>query len=118
MPQLTELLKQGDLVCTRKFVETFANGLIVFSLYLKPAEQARIDQLLKQFSLLHLVPKSRLTPSFLSGEFSAEEYTYTSAVSRFVYYFINQRTEEFDVLANHLKDDPLNLNRLRLLATR
>jgi len=117
MLQLTELLKQGGLVPTRKFIETFANGIRVFSLYLKPTEQAKIDTLLKQFSMLHLVPKSSLTPMFLSGEYSAEAYTYSSAASRFIYYFIHQQTEEFKALVEHLKNDPVNLGRLRLLHT-
>jgi glutamate dehydrogenase len=122
MLQLTELLKQGDLVPTRKFIETFANGIIVFSLYLRPLASTdlmkrKVDNLLKQFSMLHLVPKSSYTPAFLAGEYTAEQYTYVSAVSRAIYYFISQRSEEFDVLANHLKNDPLNLGRLRLLHT-
>jgi len=117
MLQLTELLKQSELVPVRKFIETFANGMIVFSLYLKPCPQHKIDTLLKQFSLLHLVPKSPLTPNFLSGAWTAEEYTYSSAAARFIYYFINQRSEEFDVLSAHLKNDPINLGRLRLLHT-
>ena len=97
MLQLTELLKGNSLIANRKFIETFANGVIVYSLYLQPAPKASIDALLKQFSMLHLVPESTLTIRFLNGEYSAEQYTYNSAASRFVYYFLNRRSEEFDV---------------------
>jgi glutamate dehydrogenase len=115
MLQLTELLKSNHLVANRKFIETFANGIIVYSLYLQPAVKSSIDNLLKQFSMLHLVPESTLTSRFLSGEYSAESYTYHSASARFVYYFLNRKSEEFDVLAKALKSDPLNFGRLRLL---
>lgn len=120
MLQLTELLKHNELLANRKFIETFANGVIVFSLYIlpSPSQQERIDRLLKQFSMLHLVPESSLTSRFLGGEFTAEQYTYFSAASRFIYYFLNKRSEEFDVLAKSLKNDPMNLGRLRLLQTR
>ena len=118
MLQLTELLKGNQLVANRKFIETFANGVIVYSLYLQPAPKAAIDSLLKQFSMLHLVPESTLTSRFLSGEYTAQQYTYYSAASRFVYYFLKGRSEEFDVLAKALKNDPLNFGRLRLLQTR
>jgi len=120
MLQLTELLKGNNLVANRKFIETFANGIIVFSLYLQPGPNhlARIDTLLKQFSMLHLVPESTLTQRFLGGDYSAEQYTYFSTVSRFVYYFLNKRSEEFDVLSKSLKHDQMNLGRLRLLQTR
>ena len=118
MLQLTELLKGNRLVANRKFIETFANGVIVYSLYLQPAPNAAVDALLKQFSMLHLVPESTLTSRFLSGEYTAQQYTYYSAASRFIYYFLKGRSEEFDVLAKSLKNDPLNLGRLRLLQTR
>ena len=118
MLQLTELLKGNNLVANRKFIETFANGVVVYSLYLNAAPPGAVDSLLKQFSMLHLVPESTLTARFLSGEYSAQQYTYYSAASRFVYYFLKGRSEEFDVLAKSLKNDPLNLGRLRLLQTR
>lgn len=118
MLQLTELLRNNGLTATRKFIETFANGIIVFSLYLQPSTNLQIDSLLQQFSMLHLVPQSTLTARFLSGDYHAEQYTYNSAVSRFIYYFLNKRSEEFDVLAQSLAGDPLNLGRLRLLQTR
>jgi len=120
MLQLTELLKHNGLVANRKFIETFANGIIVFSLYIQPREGhlEKVDTLLKQFSMLHLVPESTLTSRFLNGDYTAEQYTYFSTVSRFIYYFLNKRSEEFDVLAKSLKNDPMNLGRLRLLQTR
>lgn len=118
--QLTELLKSNNLVANRRFIETFANGIIVFSLYIQPSPNhlARVETLLKQFSMLHLVPESTLTSRFLNGDYTAEQYTYFSTVSRFVYYFLNKRSEEFDVLAKSLKNDQMNLGRLRLLQTR
>lgn len=120
MLQLTELLKGNGLVANRKFIETFANGIIVFSLYIQPQANhlQRLDTLLKQFSMLHLVPESTLTQRFLGGDYTAEQYTYFSTVSRFVYYFLNKRSEEFDVLSKSLKNDHMNLGRLRLLQTR
>ena len=88
MLQLTELLKGNNLVANRKFVETFANGVVVYSLYLNDPPPAAVDALLKQFSMLHLVPESTLTSKFLSGEHTAQQYTYYSAVARFSYYFL------------------------------
>jgi ankyrin repeat protein len=118
MLQLTELLKHNGLTANRKFIETFSNGVIVYSLYLQPCSRQSLDNLLKQFSMLHLTPESSLTQRFLSGEYSADQYTYNSAVSRFVYYFLNKRSEEFDILAKAMKGDQLNLGRLRVLQTR
>lgn len=40
-------------------------------------------------------------------------YTYATCASKFVYYFLNRRTEEYTALSQALKNDALNLGRLR-----
>jgi len=93
--------------------------VVVFTIYLKlKNDSPLIGQLINRFSMLHLVPSSMLTAPFIQGSFgwTAEEYTYLTAVSKFIYYFINQRSEEYDALANVLKGDTINLGRLRLLS--
>mgnify|MGYP002383962726 CR=1 FL=1 len=119
MLNLTQLLVRHNLQPVRKFVETFANNLIVFSLYLSPsAPQAQIARLMKQFSMLHLVPQNEiLTPKFLDGSLSAEEYTYLSAAARVLYYIIGQRPDEYNTLSKQFKNDALNMGRLRSLYT-
>jgi len=119
MLNLTQLLVRHNLQPVRKFVETFANNLIVFSLYLSPsAPQSQIARLMKQFSMLHLVPQNEvLTPKFLDGSLSAEEYTYLSAAARVLYYIIGQRPDEYNTLSKQFKNDALNLGRLRSLYT-
>lgn len=114
---LTQLLQQHKLQPTRKFIETFANNFIVFSLYLPgDTPQSAINALLKEFSLLHLVPQNEtLTPKFLDGSLAAEEYAYLSATSRLLFYVISQRPDEYNVLLNAFKNDPVNLGRLRNL---
>lgn len=117
LPQMSELLRQNKLEPYRKFIETFSNGIIVYSLFLFPAPRTALDHFLSHFSLLYLIPKSELTPSFMRGEMSIEEYTYCSSATRFVYYFINQRSEEFIALSRGLSADPISLGRLRMLYT-
>lgn len=120
MLNLTQLLQANNLQPARKFIETFANNIIVFSLYIKPssATQGQISNLMKQFSMLHLVPQSEvLTPRFLDGSISAEEYTYLSATAKLLFYVISSRPDEYDTLSKLFKDDMLNLGRLRNLYT-
>lgn len=115
--QMSELMKQHNLIGVRKFIETFSNGMIVYSLYFQPAPRQAIANFLASFSMLHLIPQSELTALFMDGRLSAEAYTYCSSASRFAYYFINQRSEEFTALNRALANDPLNLGRLRMLYT-
>jgi glutamate dehydrogenase len=124
--QLTELLKQNDMHPERKFVERFANGTQVLSLYVAPDSEmsenafaSKLERLIGGFTLLHMVPRSYLTPFFLQGEFTAPMYAYSSCAARFIYYFINQRSDEYMALSEHLKqqNDTVNLSRLQLMHT-
>lgn len=116
--QLTQLVQQNKLHVLRKFVNTFNNGTVVYSFYFeKPAKEA-VDNFIAQFKLCYLVPPSDLTPRFLNGTLSSDAYGYMSSVSRFVYYFINTREEDYEALLRSLKNDRLNLSRLKLLHSR
>lgn len=120
MLQATQLLENNKLKASRKFLETFANNVHVMSLYIDPtsAQDAEgvVQKFTKQFSMMSLVPQSEvLTPHFLNGAVSAEQYTYLTAASKLIYYTISSRPDEYNSLSEHLKDDQMNLGRLRSL---
>jgi glutamate dehydrogenase len=122
---LTELVNQNGLTASRKFIETFANGVVVYSLYIAPEAKLKAPQmaeklktLTSQFQMLHLIPSSPLTNSLLQNKISANEYIYLTTLSRFVYYFVEQRFEEYDRLADFFKNDPVNLSRLRSMGAK
>jgi len=118
MLKFTEALKYHKIRCSRKFVETFANGLVVYTFYLDPVEQSVIAEFVNEIQLLSLIPGTSMRQLFLQGDLSVEEYAYAASIRKFVYYFLNQRNEEFEVLARALQNDQINLGRLNLLATR
>lgn len=116
---ITQLAKQNDIKVRRKFIVQFANNMTVVSLYVDPAANpASIQKLINQFSMLQIIPTSRLTPLFLQSKLDSHQYAYASAVSRFVYYFINQRTEEYENLLQEFQNDKENLRRLKMMYTR
>jgi len=107
------------MTVSRKFMVTFANNMTVLSLYLHPSVSlADIRNLKQQFSMLQIIPTSSLTPFLLDTTMTSDVYAYASSVSRFVYYFINQRTEEYEKLLHELDTDRINLGRLKLMYTR
>jgi glutamate dehydrogenase len=116
--QMTQLLENNKLKASRKFVESFANNVTVMSLYLDPADAAKVKNFTEEFSMMSLTPQSDvLTPQFLSGAITAEEYSYLSATSKVLYYVISSRSDEYNMLSKHLEKDTLNLGRLRNLYT-
>lgn len=73
---LTELL--GDsMTCTRKYTNTFANGLLVHSLYLEETDTAKIEEFTKRAVTCSLIPRSSMENTMdllTSGSLSANEY--------------------------------------------
>jgi glutamate dehydrogenase len=114
--QLTQLLQQNGLLAARKSINTFANQATIVSLYLVAPPPDALAAFLNQIKLCHILPRSDLTPNFLKGTMSVEEYSYASAVGRFVYYFINARTEEYEALLHSLSG--VNLGRLKSMHTK
>ena len=114
----TEVLKLHKIRCSRKFIQSFANGLIVYTFYLDSIDMNVIHAFINDIKLMSLVPGSSMRQLFLRGSLSVEEYAYAASVRKFIYYFLNQRNEEFDVLARALAADSANLGRLHMLSTR
>lgn len=112
---LTELLGD-DMTCTRKFTNTFANGLLVHSLYLEETDAAKIEQFTKRAVTCSLIPRSSMEDTMdllTSGSLSANEYAYASAGGNFVYYFMGDNHSGLSELRDALADDSTNYNRLQ-----
>lgn len=116
---ITQLTRHNNMLLNRKFIVTFANKMTVMSLYIHPSVAKQdIQNFVQQFNMLQIIPPSALTPMFLNSSINSDTYAYASSVSRFVYYFINQRTEEYEALLHDLQNDKINLGRLKLMYTR
>eukprot|EP01091_Cochliopodium_minus_P001852 TRINITY_DN1181_c0_g1_i1.p1 TRINITY_DN1181_c0_g1~~TRINITY_DN1181_c0_g1_i1.p1 ORF type:complete len:1199 (-),score=411.69 TRINITY_DN1181_c0_g1_i1:74-3670(-) len=116
----------SELSWNRKFVENFSNGLTSYSLYFKYNKnlensviESKLQSLAHQLGLLSILPQeTRITHMFTNKTFSVEEYTYAMSVSRFVYYFMNNKSEEYAMLVKYIKNDPVNLGRLETMHNR
>jgi len=112
---LSMLIARAGLVCIKKYVEHFANGIVAFSFYLPEATQEQLQDLINSASFLYILPRTTLTPLFDSGKLTAEEIVYAYAAWKFSYHFVSRESEEYKVLYNALKDDRVNEDRLKTL---
>eukprot|EP01126_Amoeba_proteus_P062656 TRINITY_DN8557_c0_g2_i3.p1 TRINITY_DN8557_c0_g2~~TRINITY_DN8557_c0_g2_i3.p1 ORF type:complete len:986 (+),score=217.93 TRINITY_DN8557_c0_g2_i3:378-3335(+) len=110
--RFTEVLRTLHLNCGRKFVETFSNGVVVYSFYLVTTNQDLIQKCIHQMLMISLVPSRSLRNLFLDGKLSVEEFAYVSSVKKFIYYFVNQTDDDAQALMKVLSNDPHNLGRL------
>jgi glutamate dehydrogenase len=118
--RITEIVDSiPGMSCGRKYVETTDDGLVVYSLNLKCNKASDVDEFLNKATLLTILPTpSEYDDLLLSRRFTTRQVTYAHAATLFTFYFSAQQSEEFNALAQFLKDDPTNLARLQNMQNR
>jgi glutamate dehydrogenase len=110
---LSDLYHYYGLTSSRKYVEQFANGYTIMSVYLKPAPgntyiskhvpiESSIHQIVKELSLLYCLPQNKFQSHFATGRLSLQETIYAHCVWVFTGHFINRLGSEYQTLASLL----------------
>ncbi|KAI5296443.1 NAD-dependent glutamate dehydrogenase [Ascosphaera acerosa] len=109
---LSDLYHYYGLTTTRKYLESFSNGVTVISLYLRQTNNDRhtggmtfdaiTSQIKKEVSLLYCVPQTKFQEEFSSGTLSLQEIMYAHCVWVFTQHFVNRLGTEFKSLLNIL----------------
>ncbi|KAH7308077.1 NAD-dependent glutamate dehydrogenase [Stachybotrys elegans] len=120
---LSDLYHYYGVTSSRKYVENFANGITVMSLYLRPAMNLEgyfppldesIHQITKEISLLYCLPQNKFHGLFTTGELSLQESVYAHSAWVFVQHFLNRLGPEYASLSEIL--DPKNNAQAALLS--
>jgi glutamate dehydrogenase len=108
---LSDLYHYYGVTSSRKYVEQFANGITIMSVYLRPAMslegkfpplEESIHQITKEISLLYCIPQNKFHNQFLLGELSLQESVYAHASWVFVQHFLNRLGPEYASLSELL----------------
>jgi len=100
---LSDLYHYYDLYSSRKYVETFSNGIAIYSIYLKqagnnpkaPSIESSILQVTKEASLLYCLPSTPFRPLFQQSKLSVQETTYAYVTYIFCQHFLNRLGSEY-----------------------
>ncbi|CRG84640.1 glutamate dehydrogenase [Talaromyces islandicus] len=106
---LSDLYHYYRLTSSRKYLESFSNGINVISLYLRPIPnpeisqkhppiEAAIHQIMKEVSLLYCIPRNRFQNHFASGRLSLQETIYSHCAWIFIQQFLNRLGSEYTSL--------------------
>lgn len=104
---LSDLANYYKLFTTRKYVEQFANGVSIISMYVtsthkKSPVDLSIYQVIKEASLLYCIPNNFFQDRFTQGELSLQESIYAQCGVIFVTHFLNRLGPEYNNLASIL----------------
>lgn len=104
---ISDVLESHGLRSVHKYIAQFANGLTIYSIYL-PAEvdEATLDKLREDVSLLYLLPHSALTPLFRAGKLTAQETVYAYAGWKFTHQFLTRYSDVYQQLSTAFTNDP------------
>lgn len=101
---LTELYRAHDLHSTRKYVETYKNGMRTLSLYLYGGDDVsrRVQVVADQLAALYVLPRLELTALALS-DLSVPANAYAHVACKFVHQFLSSiEDSEFQSLMQSL----------------
>jgi glutamate dehydrogenase len=117
MSAITQLMRKEKLNCPRKYIEPFSNGYVVHSLhFVATPEQCR--HFADQASFTFMLPRTSLTPLYADNKLNLKEVAYAYAAWKFSFHFLKRSSEEFNMLWNQMKNDPVSQSRLLQLKKR
>eukprot|EP00730_Choanoeca_flexa_P020065 TRINITY_DN9807_c0_g2_i1.p1 TRINITY_DN9807_c0_g2~~TRINITY_DN9807_c0_g2_i1.p1 ORF type:complete len:1038 (+),score=326.03 TRINITY_DN9807_c0_g2_i1:113-3226(+) len=112
------------LFASTKFVEPFANGVVVYSFFLRPLVAVvdesgtamcpkddfvkRVERVARDVRLHYVLPQHNLTPLLQSATLSAEEVAYTFCAWKFAFHFLNRGQgahQQLSEMLRHAGDD-------------
>lgn len=64
-------------------MEAFSTGVTIYTFYLQTTDLNLINEFLTKVKLISIVPGRTLSPHFLDGSLSVEEFAYASAVRKY-----------------------------------
>ncbi|CAI5757965.1 unnamed protein product [Candida verbasci] len=103
---LSDLANYYKLQVTRKYVEQFANGITIISMYVTSKSKTPVDlsiyQVIKEASLLYCIPHNYFHDRFIDGELSLQEAIYAQCGAVFVTHFLNRLGPEYSKLSSLL----------------
>ncbi|KAK4048479.1 NAD-dependent glutamate dehydrogenase [Microbotryomycetes sp. JL221] len=106
---LSDLYHSYDFYSTRKYVESFSNGITIISLYLSPLkgqpQEASVLQIMKESSLIYVLPNN---PFFAAtSQLSVQESAYAYSGWIFAQHFLNRLGSSYAALKDLLDEsDP------------
>jgi glutamate dehydrogenase len=116
---ISDVLNSHHLVSNRKYIEQFANGKTVFSIYLDRIEDSKLIQdLVEDISLVYAIPESPISELFREGKLNAQETVFGVSAWSFAHQFLSGYNAEYLKLSDALEDSPELLGILRNLKTK
>lgn len=116
---ISDVINSHGIASTRKYIEQFANGKTVYSIYLDAGcEEKILKNLIDDISLVYVIPKSPLSTLFREGKLTAQETVFGVSAWSFAHQFLTEYNEEYVKLVEVLKASPELVGILRDMKTR
>jgi len=111
---ITDLYHSLSLYSPKKYVDQFANGITMFSVYLRPRKDVgqswtpeNAVRIVEDANLIYILPRTSISYLFRDSVFTVKEHAYAYAGWKFAFHFLARQASEFADLAGVLKNDPV-----------
>jgi len=100
------LLSQYGIAPSRKYVEPFADGKKITSLYFPHLDPAVAEDLRRDINVTLMLPGVPEAALFFSGAFRPQAAMYAACAAAFTHQFLSLMSDEYVTLQRALKDQP------------
>ncbi len=116
---ISDVINSHGLVSHRKYIEQFANGKTIYSIYIDSIQDERaVKKLTGDISLVYVIPESPLSSLFREGRLTAQETVFGVSAWSFAHQFLTEYNEEYLKLLEALRSSPELIGILRNMKTR
>ncbi|TMW59691.1 hypothetical protein Poli38472_004760 [Pythium oligandrum] len=122
---IADIYRQYGLFTTRKYVEFFSNGIVVYGFYLQMLDnptrgegsfEERLESVVSDASLHFVLPRTSLTPMLTDNLLTPQQISYAYAAWKFTFHFMHRLPEAFTIVSKSLRErDPSAFARLEQL---
>ncbi|EEQ98139.1 glutamate dehydrogenase, putative, partial [Perkinsus marinus ATCC 50983] len=117
---VNECFRSNDITPKRFYVDTFANGIIVYTCFFDPCAQKKLEQLAQTLRYVchfkHTPRKSALVWDLvLENKITPEHAIFLITAAKFIFSFFPKETQEYLTLAEYFKNDPSKKSELDTL---
>lgn len=104
---ISDVYRYYDLFAIEKYVEPFANGVVVYAFHLgcigdRGRAAGIIPDLVRDCSLNYVLPRTSLTPMLIRGLLSVHHVAYAYAVWKFAFHFLSRDSAELQHITAEL----------------
>eukprot|EP00993_Chasmostoma_nieuportense_P007313 NODE_80_length_3362_cov_39.792272_g74_i0.p1 GENE.NODE_80_length_3362_cov_39.792272_g74_i0~~NODE_80_length_3362_cov_39.792272_g74_i0.p1 ORF type:complete len:1087 (+),score=384.97 NODE_80_length_3362_cov_39.792272_g74_i0:46-3261(+) len=115
LQEFSQIFRTINTVPTKRYVETFQNGITCYTFYLDCQSKEAVDSCVRQLQLVPHLKQSPIAHLFPTNVLGGDTLIFLTSLVKFAFHFVKKETPEYLHLAQALSSEPRHKAKLDLL---